>query len=206
MLVTAGATRNPIDAMRFVSAYSSGRTGGRIAGALAADAPVTLMGSPEALLQAPEGVGTTPFGSTRDLMARMEAWVRAHPDGVVVHAAAVGDYEAEPLDEKIPSGLDELVVRLRPAPKILDRIRGWSEGVYLASFKAAPPGTTQSELVRIARAQLERTRSDLVFANALGSIDRNVLLVDPAGHIVLARREDAIDELVRRIRAVLRSP
>ena len=116
ILITAGATRNPLDAIRYLSAFSSGSTGVGLARALSEDHTVHLLGSAEACLRAPEGLSTEEFTSTRDLMARMERWVRANPDGVVIHASAVGDYEAIPEDEqdgpaKIPSGKAELLLR-----------------------------------------------------------------------------------------------
>lgn len=203
LLVTAGATRNPVDAMRHLSANSTGSTGVEVARALAGHTRVHLLGSPEALLRS-EGhavAGREPFGSTRDLMARMEAWVLANPAGVVVHAAAVGDYEADPVQGKIPSGQDELVLRLRPAPKIADRVRAWSDGVLLVTFKAGGPGTSGEELVRVARAQLVRTGSRLVFANVLGDLERTSTLVEAERAEHHPRREAALGALVDRLRA-----
>ena len=96
-LITAGATRNRIDAMRYISAHSSGQTGAHIADAVGPEG-VWLLGSPEACLRAPAGIQTRSYADTVDLCTQMEAWVRAHPRGVVVHAAAVGDYMIDPAD------------------------------------------------------------------------------------------------------------
>ncbi|MFT5683640.1 MAG: phosphopantothenoylcysteine synthetase/decarboxylase, partial [Myxococcota bacterium] len=148
ILITAGATRNPLDAIRYLSAFSSGTTGVGLARALSDAGAVTLLGSAEACLRAGSGLETEEFISTRDLMARMERWVTAHPTGIVIHAAAVGDYEAAEGDgEKIPSGQSELIIRLRPTPKILDRISDWSADAKIISFKAASPETTDARLV-----------------------------------------------------------
>lgn len=199
VLVTAGATRNRIDAMRYLSAFSSGGTGVWLASRLAGRAPVTLMGSAEALLRAGDDLAHVEFGSTRDLMARMERWVRDNPGGVVVHAAAVGDYEAAPFAGKISSGQDEIVIRLTPTPKIVDHVKGWDPGVTLISFKAAPPETDLASLERIARKQLDRTGSELVFANVLGRLGEDLLLVDRASARAFARREEALDALLAEI-------
>ena len=205
VLITTGATRNPIAAMRHISAFASGRTGVGLATALAADATVHLLGHPEALARAPGGLSTELFGSTRDLMQRMEAWVQAHPTGIVVHAAAVGDYEVAAGAEasKIPSGQPELVVRLRPTPKILDHIRDWSTELRLVSFKAAAPGTPPAELQALATAQLRRSHSDLVFANVIGRTDQDVLLVDAQGATAHKAREAGLEDLLGRIRGWL---
>ena len=199
-LVTAGATRNPIDAMRFLAAYSSGRTGAAIARELASDHAVTLLGSPEACLRATPPVETALFGDTRDLMTRMEEWVRAHPAGVVVHAAAVGDYEATPSPNKISSNQDELVIRLRRAPKIADHIKNWDPDCTLVTFKAAGPNTDAEQLVAIARAQLRRTGSDHVFGNVIGALQTTCVLVDASGSEAFEDRANALQALVARLR------
>ncbi len=200
VLITAGATRNPVDEMRFLSAYSSGRTGVALARALGGR--VTLLASPEAALRCNDGPVVVEFGSTRDLMARMAAWCADHPDAVVIHAAAVGDYEAVEASGKIPSGQPELLLRLVPAPKILDRMRSWSADLRIVSFKAAPPGTAPDQLATIADAQRKRTDSALVFANTIGRTSTDVVLVDAAGATHHASRADGLADLVARVHAM----
>ncbi|TNE91851.1 MAG: hypothetical protein EP330_03890 [Deltaproteobacteria bacterium] len=196
VLVTAGATRNPIDAMRHISANSSGRTGVQLARAWAdAGCEVHLLGSPEAVVRG-EGLSTEVFGSTRDLMARMERWVREHPDGAVVHASAVGDYEvASSADTKIPSGRDEVVIRLTPTPKIANAVRDWGLTGPYVTFKAASPETDADGLIALATKQRARTGSDLVFANVLGRIATDVALVGDEVRW-FAARDDAMHALV----------
>ncbi|MCB9777979.1 MAG: hypothetical protein H6742_05400 [Alphaproteobacteria bacterium] len=215
VLVTAGATRNPVDAIRFLSAHSSGRTGGRLAGSLARSGlDVTMLASPEAWLrlqaEVPDqaaAVNVIEYASTYDLLERMRAWVVGHPDGVVVHAAAVGDYAiADRATTKLPSGAAELVLRLRPTPKILDRIREWSPDAFIVSFKAASPETDEAQLAEIARAQRERTDSDLVFANVIGNLQNLVLVVGREGLTRHGDRGAAMDDLVRRIQRVAGLP
>ncbi len=199
-LVTAGATRNPIDAMRYLAAYSSGRTGVALATELATDHRVTLLGSPEACLRAAPPVQAEPFGDTRDLMTRMEEWIRAHRGGVVVHAAAVGDYEAQPSPDKISSGLDELVIRLRRAPKIADHLKDWDPGCALVTFKAAGPNTDAEQLVAISRSQLRRTGSDFVFGNVIGALQTTCVIVDRDGSEAFEGRGAALKALAVRLR------
>lgn len=203
VLVTGGATRNPIDAMRHVSANSSGRTSVHLARAWSdAGHDVHLLGSPEAVVRG-EGLSTEGFGSTRDLMARMERWVRAHPSGTVVHAAAVGDYEvAEAADGKIPSGQDEVVIVLKPTPKIADAVRGWGLTGHFVTFKAAGPETSPKQLAALATKQRARTGSDLVFANVLGRIGTNVALVGDEVRW-FERRSDALAVLVAEVTSEL---
>ncbi|TVQ92201.1 MAG: hypothetical protein EA397_07525 [Deltaproteobacteria bacterium] len=198
VLITAGATRNPVDAIRVLTANASGRTGVSIGVQLARQgAEVLVLGSPEAALRAElAGLPAEVYGSTRDLMSRMEIWVRAHPGGSVVHSAAVGDYEvASSSSAKLPSQQSELLLRLCPTPKIADHLRAWGLSGYYVTFKAASPEVKPEELCQIAVAQRERTGCDLVFANVLGQLDQSVILVGERAR-PFADRDRAIEALV----------
>ncbi|MFT5585081.1 MAG: phosphopantothenoylcysteine synthetase/decarboxylase [Cognaticolwellia sp.] len=204
VLITAGATRNPIDAMRHISANSSGRTSAHIARALASQTAVTLLGSPQALLRIEEDADGREFGDTRDLLRKMKRWVQHNPGGVVVHAAAVGDYEVrDPSASKVSSQLGEWTLTLHPTPKIADLIPQWDPQVFLVTFKAAGPDTEAEDLAQICRKQLRRTRSQMVFGNVIGALGATSTLVDALGSEAFERREDALSALVARIRAVL---
>jgi phosphopantothenoylcysteine synthetase/decarboxylase len=205
LLITAGATRNPIDAMRVLTARSTGSTGIELAGRFAESHRVHLLGSAEALLRAQQFPALTKismeeYGSTRDLGDRMERWIRSNPSGVVIHAAAVGDYEldADPSapPNKIPSGQAKLTLTLRPTPKLLDQLHSWSNSLRVVSFKAAAPGTSELDLEAIARRQLVRSGSELVFANVLGALGDLVLLVGPDHCERFTERNAAIGRLV----------
>lgn len=197
VLVTCGATRNPVDAIRYLSANATGTTGIALTRALAPRHAVHLLGSVEACLRA--GGGET-YGSTRDLMARMERWCRAHPRGVVIHSAAVGDYEASSLATKIPSGQAELVLRLTPTPKIVDHVRAWAPEARLVSFKAGSPELDEAGLEALARQQLARTGSDLVWANVLGRLEV-VLFVEAERITRFTDRAEAVRALAERVDA-----
>jgi wyosine [tRNA(Phe)-imidazoG37] synthetase (radical SAM superfamily) len=199
VLVTAGATRNPVDSMRCITANSSGATGVGLARSLADDHPVHLLGSPQAALRAQAaGLDSVElYESTVDLMARMERWVRANPSGVVIHAAAVGDYAPLRSAGKVSSGKARWELALEPTPKILDHIRGWAgPELGLVSFKAAAPETSDEALVDIAREQAQRTGSDLVFANVLGRLGERVALVSLTDERWFEERSQAIDALL----------
>ncbi len=188
--------------MRFLSARSSGRSGIWLADRLEG---AHLLAGAEARLRAGPRSDLEEFGSTQDLLERMERWIRASPTAVVVHAAAVGDYAVADPGGKIPSGQPELVLRLHPTPKILDRIHGWAPDTRIVSFKAAPPGTSPGELVRLADAQRARTHSDVVFANVLEALD-TVAIVDATGAEHFSERGPALASLLERIRMLRETP
>lgn len=190
--------------MRHISANSTGRTSAHIAAALAKLSHVTLLGSPQALLRVGDGVQGEAFTDTRDLLSKMQDWVQQNPGGVVIHAAAVGDYEVrDPAQSKVSSQLGEWTLTLHPTPKIADLIPQWDPKVFLVTFKAAGPETGAEELVQICRKQLLRTRSQLVFGNVIGALGATSTLVDALGSEAFERRDDALGALVARIRAVL---
>lgn len=221
VLITGGATRNKVDAIRHLSAHATGSTAVELTKLLVVPnlhkrvtrdslVCVDFLGSAEACLRLK--LASVEFGedlaleeeftSTRDLLSRMERLVPRMD--VVVHSAAVGDYEWDTTDAKIPSGQPEVTIKGRPAPKILDLVRGWNPTCFLVSFKAAGPGTSDDELATIARRQLLRTGSDLVIANVIGSQER-VLLVEEHCTYAYAQREQALQALVGRIHKARRA-
>lgn len=128
VLVTAGATREPIDAVRFISNVSSGATGAAIAEFLAtAGHEVTLLHGEGSLRSSATGVTCGAFGSTEQLGARLESALCQGGFDAVVHAAAVADYRpASAHDGKLSSYAAELSLRLVPTPKLLPRLKAWS--------------------------------------------------------------------------------
>src|SRR3954463_5126696 len=90
VLVSAGGTREPIDAVRYVGNRSSGRMGVALAAeARARGAHVTLLGANLAVL-APAGVELVETPTAAEL--EREALTRAPESDVVIMAAAVADY------------------------------------------------------------------------------------------------------------------
>ena len=146
------------------------------------------------------------YDSRDDLERGLQAWLAANPEGVVVMAAAINDYQVAALESrhgstttqhdpgaKIPSGADELVIRLRPATKIIDRLRSWGLRGPLVAFKYEAADTV------VASAQSLRARSgaSVVVANSLdGSVQ---VLVDAIRVQPLATREDLITALTERL-------
>ena len=117
MLVTAGGTREPIDAVRFIGNRSSGRMGAAIAAeAQRRGADVTLIASNLAV-EAPAGVEVVDAPTAADV-AR-ETLARGDSD-VVVMAAAVADYRpAQALDLKRPKDDEPWRLELVPTEDVL---------------------------------------------------------------------------------------
>jgi phosphopantothenoylcysteine synthetase/decarboxylase len=188
--------------MRHIAAFSSGRTGVRIAEILRErGADVHLLGSSEAVLRAERIPSTETFTSTRDLMARMRNWLREHPKGWVIHSAAVGDYEAVAEKGKIASGQESLTIHLQAAPKIIDHLKAWAPESKLVGFKAAGPETSTEGLVAACRTLGFRCRANWVFGNVLGELEHTATLVDRFGAESFSDREAAFQVLAAHVLA-----
>jgi phosphopantothenoylcysteine decarboxylase/phosphopantothenate--cysteine ligase len=199
LLITAGPTWVRIDPVRHIGNLSSGRTGLLIAREAARrGAAVTLLFGPGQERVTPEDraafqvVDVVTFD---DLHAAVREHVGSRRHDALVHAAAVSDYR--PVAEenaKLPSGEAELVLRLRPTPKIVDEVRDLDPNILLVKFKLET-GRTEEELLRIAQESRRRSRADLVVANDLSRKaggKHEAYLLDETG---LLRRAETTEEL-----------
>lgn len=159
MLVTAGPTEEPLDAVRHLSNPSSGKMGYAIAQEAARQgAEVTLVTGPT-LLEPPAGVKVM---RVRTAQQMLEACLQVYDQvDVVIATAAVSDYRpAEVWQGKRKKGEAEWTVRLVPNPDIL-RTLGERKGErVLVGFAAE----TQ-ELMQNAQAKLREKNLDLIVAN-----------------------------------------
>ena len=139
ILLTAGATREPIDSVRYLSNISSGATGAALAERLAAAGHrVTLLHGEGAVQPVgASGVNCVVFGSTAQLGERLRAALGTGAFDVVIHAAAVSDYQPAAVSaEKLSSDADNMTIHLVPTPKLLPQLRGWSPNpVRVVGFK-----------------------------------------------------------------------
>jgi len=118
VLVTAGATREPIDPVRFITNYSSGKMGLALAeAAKLRGAEVVLIAGPNHL-DKPEDVKYMETITVAEMKAAMLAEYQ-HTD-IVLMAAAVSDYRAKrKFDHKLKKGSKELALELESTPDIL---------------------------------------------------------------------------------------
>lgn len=182
-IVTAGATIESIDPVRFLSNRSSGKQGYAIASALAAaGADVTLVTGPTAL-SAPPGVGVVRVESAREMLAACEA---ALPADIAVMVAAVADWRpAEIAEEKIKktqAGIAAL--SLTENPDILATLSkpGKKRPKLVIGFAAET-----ENLEEHARAKIAKKGCDWILAN---DVSGEVMGGD-ANQILLITRENA---------------
>lgn len=159
VVVSAGGTREPIDAVRVIANRSSGKQGYAIAAEAAArGANVTIVSTVE--LPVPHGVTVRPVETAAQMQAALTEL--APTAGVIVMAAAVADFRPVAAAEgkiKKDQGIPQIV--LEPTPDILAALGAAKpEGQVLVGFAAET-----SDLLANATGKLQRKRLDLIVAN-----------------------------------------
>lgn len=160
VIVTAGGTREPLDAVRFIGNRSSGRMGVALAeAALRRGAQVTLIGANLAV-DPPAGVDYVPVVTVEDLAHALDE--RFAAADVVLMAAAVSDFRpARVWDDKLERG-NSLAVELEPTEDLVAGLAARRRPGQLVIGFAAEHG---GDFVARAREKLRRKRLDAIVAN-----------------------------------------
>ena len=192
VLVTAGGTREPLDAVRFLGNRSSGRMGSALAAeARRRGAQVTLVAS-NLSVPAPVGVDVVEAPTAEDV-AR-ETLARGDAD-VVVMAAAVADYRPVHAEEgKRPKDDEPWTVTLEPTRDVLRELGAQrTNGQVLIGF-AADRGERGLER---AREKLANKRADLIVFNDVGGDDIGFDARDNEVVLVSAHGERRIEKAAK---------
>ncbi|MEV4419726.1 bifunctional phosphopantothenoylcysteine decarboxylase/phosphopantothenate--cysteine ligase CoaBC [Patulibacter sp. NPDC049589] len=195
VLVSAGGTREPIDAVRFVGNRSSGRMGYAVAERAAARGATVTVAAANVGLPDPAGCTVVPVSTAEELRV---ACATAFDDAdVLVMAAAVADFRpVDPSAGKIKKqGRTGMTIELEATADILIELSGRRrDGQTLVGF-AAEHG---DQAVVHARDKLVRKGLDAVVVNdvsqpgiAFDAADNAVTIVTAAGDRVVARAAKA---------------
>ena len=162
VLITAGATREEIDPVRFISNHSSGRMGFAVAeAALSRGAEVTVVAG-ATTARPPAGARTVRAFSAEEMR---DAVMREVENATVfIAAAAVADYRpAARSREKMKKTGSALTLTLEPTPDILAEVsRTRRDGLLVVGFAAETERVLEN-----ARDKLTRKNLDAVVANDL---------------------------------------
>jgi phosphopantothenoylcysteine synthetase/decarboxylase len=175
ILLVGGAPRVRVDAVRHLTVAASGET----VHALHTDLSQRGIACDRLLSvdAARQDTGATRYSDRAALETCVHEWIVAHPTGCVVLSAAVNDYETTVVESrlgskwethapgtKLASGADELVIRLRPVGKLIDRLRQeWGLRGRLVGFKYEDGATVVASAHKLG----QRCGADLVVANSL---------------------------------------
>jgi phosphopantothenoylcysteine decarboxylase/phosphopantothenate--cysteine ligase len=209
VLISAGGTREPLDAVRFVGNRSSGRMGVALAAeARRRGADVTLLAANLAV-PAPEGVEVVETPTAAEL--EQAALALAAEADVVVMAAAVADYRpAEALAAKRPKDQSTWMLELEPTHDVLAALGTQRrEGRLLVGFAAE---TGDAGLER-ARTKLVAKGADLFVFNDVSrsdigfdAHDNEITLVSASGERTLpkAPKEEIASAILDEVERLLR--
>lgn len=168
VLITAGGTREPIDAVRYIGNRSSGKMGYALARAAYSRGAAVEIIKANVDLPAVPGVREVPAPTAEDMYREV---IGRLPDyDILIMAAAVADYRLseEPTTGKIGKDADHLSVRLHPTTDILLECSKMKRpDQYTVGF-AAEYGP--ESLVR-ARAKMERKQLDMIVFNDIARRD-----------------------------------
>jgi phosphopantothenoylcysteine synthetase/decarboxylase len=186
ILITSGATQEPIDRVRFITNFSTGRTGARMAESLIrSGAEVTLLKGEAAAACENQDCETLSFKNFADLNSILQKLLREHAYDIVIHLAAVSDYSVRRVQQgaqivdrneltrlgKIDSS-DSLTIDLEKNFKIIDRLRTYSlTPFFLVGFKLTCSEEAETCFEAIA-ALARRQAADLIVHNDLSDIER----------------------------------
>lgn len=162
VLVTAGATMEKIDPVRYISNHSTGKMGYAIAeNAMLRGADVTLI-TGKSILTPPPFINVVPVISAQNMFDAVKACMEEQD--IIIKAAAVADYRpVNPAEEKIKKQEDDMSIRLERTDDILGYIGEHKKpGQFICGFSME----TQNMLEN-SRKKLLKKKADMIVANNL---------------------------------------
>jgi len=208
VLVTAGGTREPIDAVRFIGNRSSGRMGLALARQAALrGAEVTLVAANVSLAE-PPGVRRVDVETTAELDAAVRAEFAC--SDVLLMAAAVADFRPPTAEAgKIARvGGEGLEIRLEQTPDVLAGLSELRRPEHVVVGFAAEHG---ADAIERARGKVERKGLDAIVFNDVSrpeigfdSEQNEVTIVERSGEhqVALASKEEVADAVLDRVEAL----
>jgi phosphopantothenoylcysteine decarboxylase/phosphopantothenate--cysteine ligase len=177
-VVTAGPTYEPLDDVRRLTNFSTGKLGSELANFLTEQGHdvLLLVGYYATHRGALKARNVETFTTTADLRARLET-VSKQGVGAVFHAAAVSDFSfggvwergetgelIECAQRKISTRKGPLLAELKPTPKIISELRGWFPQAQLVGWKYELDGD-RARAIDAAGQQLAKNRTNACVVN-----------------------------------------
>ena len=178
-IVTAGPTYEPLDEVRRLTNFSTGRLGTELANYLAARGHkvVLLIGETSVYAGERRAQKVEVFTTAADLREKFKA-LSAKKVDAIFHAAAVGDFTFGKVfesgdgrklaeikgEKKISSRRGKLLVELLPTPKILSELRGWFPHAKIVGWKFEVDGH-RAEAIAAGQKQIAESSADLCVVN-----------------------------------------
>ena len=199
VLITAGATREDIDPVRYITNHSSGKMGYALAkAARSMGAEVELVSGNTAIMP-PYGVSTVFVSSAEEMYNAVLS--RAQNADIIVMAAAVADYTpAEKASQKIKKSEGEHALVLKRTKDILAEIGGnKTRAQIVVGFSMET-----ENLLENSRKKLSEKNADMIVANSIANASTG-FGVDTNAAVLITKSSEtetgllAKDELARLI-------
>lgn len=192
-LVTCGPASEPIDAVRFITNRSSGELGTKLSETLAAAAiDVECFRGTGADFPAPTGCPVRAFTTNADLWELLDAATES-PD-FIFHAAALCDFGGSD-SGKLESRAEEILLRLKPLPKVLPRLRQRFPQAKIVGWKFEVEDADAARAK--AQRQLIECDSDLCVLNGPAISDIFEIFSREGGFIQAVRTKGKLCEFLR---------
>ena len=204
VLVTAGATREAIDPVRFITNHSSGKMGAAMAKAAAyRGAQVTLVAA-HTDCELPDFVNIVKVTSADDMFNAVTE-ISAEQD-IIIKAAAVADYTPISVsDSKIKKSDGDMCIELKRTKDILKYLgENKKQGQIICGFSMETDNVLENS-----RRKLTTKSCDMICANSLKTdgagfgTDTNVITVitaDSEKQLELMSKEDAAHKILDEIK------
>lgn len=193
VLVTAGATMEALDPVRFLTNHSSGKMGFAIAKEAMLRGAEVIVVKANTTAEIPNFVNVVEVSSAGDMFNAVKAV--SNQQDIIVKAAAVADYTPESyVDSKIKKKDGDLSIALKRTKDILKYLgENKKEGQFLCGFSMET-----DNMLKNSKAKLSKKNADMIVANNLkdaGSgfkTDTNaVTLITKNGHKLLELKSKA---------------
>ncbi|MFL2640326.1 MAG: bifunctional phosphopantothenoylcysteine decarboxylase/phosphopantothenate--cysteine ligase CoaBC [Dehalococcoidia bacterium] len=208
IVISAGGTQEPIDAVRVITNRSSGKQGYALASAaVSRGARVTLVTAPTALPD-PPGVTIVKINTAREMLKGVTDAVKDNGDALIM-AAAVADWESDNQSKtklKKTSGEKTMSISLKQTPDILKAMS--DKKIIKIGFAAET-----ENLIDNATDKLKEKKLDMIVANDVSSkdsgfsVDNNrVVILDKKGsktELPLLSKLQVADHIIDRLSELL---
>jgi phosphopantothenoylcysteine decarboxylase/phosphopantothenate--cysteine ligase len=201
ILITAGSTWVKLDDVRVVTNIFTGKTGVAIAEklSLAGHNVVLLLGEGGASVKQHKNLKVIKFRFFNELKKNLQEEIKKKYD-VLIATAAVSDYLPEKiLKGKQKSGIENLTIKFKPAPKLLQLVRNMDKKIKIVQFKLES-NCSKKQLFQRALKSLENNNSDYCVANISENILKKYIL-DKTGFCLCCLNTQ--DELIEHLQQIL---
>lgn len=226
ILITSGGTKVAIDRVRHIANMSSGTFGSKIAmealkaghkvdffkaenskspftitmdlvGKDAANKVQSIVDDFVKVWKYNKNYEESVYRNFDEYMIGLESLVKSSNPDVIVLAAAVSDYGVDNyVDGKIRTKDSDMVIKLKPLPKVISKVKEWAPNAYLVGFKLLVD-STDGELIANAKKSVVDNKCDMVVANDLRDIKNNahkLLIVKPDDYVTEYKFNPSIND------------